>query len=195
VSNVRERINSNMYVSMRRRKASRANILALKIVNAAVAQSELHGVSQFAVEAQSNNRYDNSACPKCMKKPVGRSAMCGQQRETNSVERGRTRMKTSASHLLAATAATLLLGSAVFPAFAEDRPAPIAPPKTMGDEGKLPPTGTVGGAVPEMGATAPVEIGPSKRMGDEGKLPATKAMGGATPPMTAPAAPPAAPKE
>jgi hypothetical protein len=115
-----------------------------------------------------------------------------QQRETTSVERGRTKMKKYTIHLRAAAAAVVLVGSAVWPAYAEDRPAPIAPPKTMGDEGKLPPTGTVGGAVPEMGATAPVEIGPTKRMGDEGKLPATKAMGGATPPMTAPAPPPAA---
>ncbi len=91
-------------------------------------------------------------------------------------------------NLLMAGAALVVLGTS-FGALAEDRPTPIAPPKTMGDEGKLPPTGTVGGAVPEMGATDPVQIGPQKRMGDEGKLPATKGMSGATPQMTPPPAP------
>ncbi len=78
---------------------------------------------------------------------------------------------------------SLLCGIAVMPAFAEDRPSPKGPAKTMGDEGKLPATGTVGGSVPEMGATAPAEIGERKRMGDEGKLPATAAGSGATPKM------------
>jgi hypothetical protein len=93
--------------------------------------------------------------------------------------------------VLSTAAAFMVVGAVLAPAGAEDRPTPIAPPKTMGDEGKLPPTGTVGGAVPEMGATAPVEMGTQKKMGDQGTLPATKAMGGATPEMTAPAVPPA----
>lgn len=80
-------------------------------------------------------------------------------------------------------ATSLICGIAVAPALAEDRPSPKGPPKTMGDEGKLPATGTVGGSVPEMGATAPAEIGERKRMGDEGKLPATAAGSGATPKM------------
>ncbi len=78
---------------------------------------------------------------------------------------------------------SLLCGMAVTPAFSEDRPSPKGPAKTMGDEGKLPATGTVGGSVLEMGATAPAEIGERKRMGDEGKLPATGAVNGATPKM------------
>jgi hypothetical protein len=93
--------------------------------------------------------------------------------------------------LISAAAAVLLLGAVISPAYADDR-TPIAPPKTMGDEGKLPATGAVSGATPDMGATAPVEVGPSKRMGDEGKLPATKGMSGATPQMNAPAATPPA---
>jgi hypothetical protein len=75
------------------------------------------------------------------------------------------------------------------PVLAEERPTPIAPPKTMGDEGKLPPTQK--GATPEMGATDPAQVGPQKRMGDEGTLPATKGMSGATPQMNPPANPPA----
>ncbi len=78
---------------------------------------------------------------------------------------------------------SLLCGMALMPVFAEDRPSPKGPAKTMGDEGKLPATGTVGGSVPKMGATAPAEIGQRKRMGDEGKLPATKNISGATPKM------------
>lgn len=93
--------------------------------------------------------------------------------------------------LLSTAFAAIIVGATLAPALAQDRPTPVAPPKTMGDEGKLPATGTVGGAVPAMGATAPVEIGPSKRMGDEGKLPATGAISGATPQMNAPAAAPA----
>jgi hypothetical protein len=90
-----------------------------------------------------------------------------------------------------AVAATLLaLGASMGSAVAQDRPNAIAPPKTMGDEGKLPPTQK--GAAPEMGATAPVEVGPQKRMGDQGVLPATKGMSGATPEMSAPAAAPPA---
>lgn len=79
-------------------------------------------------------------------------------------------------------ATSLVCGIAVAPALAED-PSPKGPAKTMGDEGKLPATGTVGGKVPDMGATAPAEVGQRKKMGDEGKLPATGAVSGATPKM------------
>jgi hypothetical protein len=91
--------------------------------------------------------------------------------------------------VLAAAVAALCVGALLSPVLAEDRPTPIAPPKTMGDEGKLPPTQK--GATPEMGATDPAQVGPQKRMGDEGTLPATKGMSGATPQMNPPANPPA----
>jgi hypothetical protein len=87
-----------------------------------------------------------------------------------------------------AGAAVIIFGM-LSPVLAEDRPTPIAPPKTMGDEGKLPPTSK--GAAPEMGATDPAQIGSQKRMGDQGTLPATKGMSGATPQMNPPATPPA----
>lgn len=92
--------------------------------------------------------------------------------------------------MLSAAAFLVGLGALLSGAHAQDeRSTPIAPPKTLGDEGKLPPTAK--GAAPEMGATAPAEIGTRKRMGDEGALPATKGMSGATPEMNAPAKPPA----
>ena len=91
--------------------------------------------------------------------------------------------------VLSTAVVTMFVGALLTPALAEDRPAPIAPPKTMGDEGKLPPTAK--GAAPEMGATDPAQIGAQKRMGDQGTLPATKGMSGATPQMNSPAAPPA----
>src|SRR5262245_4258901 len=92
----------------------------------------------------------------------------------------------------ALTFVTALLLTGAGPVAAEAAPTTTkGPPVTMGDEGKHPPTATVGDKVPEMGATAPVEIGPQKKMGDEGTLPATKGMSGATPEMTAPANPPA----
>ncbi len=47
-------------------------------------------------------------------------------------------------------ATSLICGIAVAPAFAEDRPSPKGPAKTMGDEGKLPATGAVSGATPKM---------------------------------------------
>jgi hypothetical protein len=84
-------------------------------------------------------------------------------------------------------AAAMILGALMSPVLAQDRPTPITPPKTMGDEGKLPPTAK--GAAPEMGATAPAEIGTHKRMGDEGTLPATKGISGATPQMNPPVPP------
>ena len=71
-------------------------------------------------------------------------------------------------------------------------PVTKAPPKTMGDEGKLPATDTVTGKVPDMGSTTadpntatpprPDATAP-KTMGDEGKLPATKSMGEQVPAM------------
>jgi hypothetical protein len=91
--------------------------------------------------------------------------------------------------LLSATFAATLAFATLSPVMAEGQTTPIAPPKTMGDEGKLPPTQK--GAAPEMGATAPAEVGAQKRMGDEGTLPATKGMSGATPQMNPPANPPA----
>lgn len=93
--------------------------------------------------------------------------------------------------------AALLLGAASLPATAQTAPTTKGPPQTMGDEGKLPATGTISGKVPEMGATGAGtgEAGSSSatpdgrlRMGDEpGKLPATGGMSGATPKMNAPA--------
>jgi hypothetical protein len=70
-----------------------------------------------------------------------------------------------------------------------------APPKTMGDEGKLPATERMGDKVPDMtgprtaatpgnqytGPSGPK--GPAKRMGDEGKLPATGNMSDHVPQM------------
>jgi hypothetical protein len=95
---------------------------------------------------------------------------------------------------ITATAA-LLLGAASLPATAQTA-EPKGPPVTMGNEGKLPATGTVSGKVPEMGATGAGsgESGSSVspdgrlRMGDEpGKLPATGTVSGATPKMNPPA--------
>ena len=86
----------------------------------------------------------------------------------------------------ATAAAILMLGAALTPAFADDQPSQATPPKTMGDTGKLPATSTVGGKVPEMGATAPVESTGSHTMGDTGKLPATGTVGGAVKQQTAP---------
>ena len=85
----------------------------------------------------------------------------------------------------ATAAAILMLGAALTPAFADDQPS-ATPPKTMGDEGKLPATSSVGKQVPEMGATAPVESTGSHTMGDTGKLPATGTVGGAVKQQTAP---------
>jgi hypothetical protein len=90
--------------------------------------------------------------------------------------------------IISAAASLLALVSMLSAASAQESSTPIAPPKTMGDEGKLPPTAK--GAAPEMGATAPAEVGAQKRMGDQGTLPATKGMSGATPQMNPPANPP-----
>ncbi len=95
------------------------------------------------------------------------------------------------------------IGASSVSAFADDRPEPKGPPKTMGDQGKLPPTDTMRSAVPDMtgpsiegastgestgtgGSASPK--GPAVRMGDEaGKLPATGTVSGAVPEMRGPA--------
>ena len=87
---------------------------------------------------------------------------------------------------IATAAAALMLGATLTPALADDQPSQATPPKTMGDEGKLPATSSVGKQVPEMGATAPVESTGSHTMGDTGKLPATGTVGGAVNQQTAP---------
>ena len=100
-------------------------------------------------------------------------------------------------HKVAALAAVAGFGiaAAFAPAMAEGAPQLKAPTKTMGNEGKLPSTDTVGGHVPNMGSMAPDEAldgtsgpmtpkGPTKRMGDQGTLPATGTMGGAVPDMS-----------
>jgi hypothetical protein len=83
--------------------------------------------------------------------------------------------------------------AALAPAYAGDTPSPKGPPKTMGDEGTLPSTKTIGSHVPNMGAmpaepnSGPVTPkGPQATMGDEGKLPATGAAGGRVPDMKGP---------
>ena len=108
-------------------------------------------------------------------------------------------------HMLTiATMAALAASITLAPAFAEDRPVTKGPTKSLGDEGKLPPTHTMGDAVPDMtgpdvgtsaqGAgdgtapstapsTAPGAT-PPKRMGDEGKLPATSTMTKQVPEIT-----------
>jgi hypothetical protein len=86
---------------------------------------------------------------------------------------------------------------------AEDRATTKGPPKTMGDEGKLPATETMRNAVPDMtgprtddaagGTTSGTAAsaspkGPAHRMGDEaGKLPATGTVSGVVPEMRGPA--------
>ncbi len=101
--------------------------------------------------------------------------------------------------ILAITAA-IALAAATTPAMAETAQERTlkAPEKGMGDEGKLPATNTMSGAVPDMTgpqtAATPADTdasssspkGPPKRMGDEGKLPATNNMSGAVPDMTGP---------
>lgn len=95
--------------------------------------------------------------------------------------------------------ATIVLGAASVTALATDGPAPKGPPKTMGDEGKLPPANTMRNAVPDMtgpnagdastGAStgssgSASRKGPAVRMGDEpGKLPATGTVSKTVPEM------------
>jgi hypothetical protein len=86
-------------------------------------------------------------------------------------------------------AAAIAFLSVLTSASAQDRPG-ATPPKTMGDEGKLPATDTMTGQVPEMGAktaqpntATPPRPGATapKKMGDDGKLPATDTMSGQAP--------------
>ena len=88
-------------------------------------------------------------------------------------------------HLATIATAAALLGATLTPAIAEDRPG-ATPPKTIGDEGKLPATDKMTGQVPDMGATPAEPMTGPKKMGDEGKLPATKSMSGAVPEMKGP---------
>jgi hypothetical protein len=97
-------------------------------------------------------------------------------------------------HML--TCAAIIVFAAVFSsAYAEERPVIKAPQKTMGDDGKLPATATMGSSVPNMGAAPADEADPNvtagprgtvKRMGDEGTLPANSTMGRSVPEMTGP---------
>lgn len=94
--------------------------------------------------------------------------------------------------------AASILAVAITPAFAgtDDSGARMqkAPTKSMGDEGKLPPTEHMSTQVPGMtgGAATPADEnagpsgpkGPAERMGDEGKLPATNNMSNQLPQMT-----------
>jgi hypothetical protein len=77
------------------------------------------------------------------------------------------------------------IGAALTPTLAETRTK--APEKSMGSEGELPATSTVGSHVPNMGTADENSevIGPDgrKRLGDQGKLPATNGMSGAVPQM------------
>ena len=97
-------------------------------------------------------------------------------------------------HLLTC-AAVIAFAAVSTSAYAEERPVTKAPQKTMGDEGKLPATSTVGSSVPNMGAAPSDEADPNvtagprgtvKRLGDEGTLPATSTMSRSVPEMTGP---------
>jgi hypothetical protein len=99
-------------------------------------------------------------------------------------------MKNTVLLTLACAAGMAVASSAVFAETTEER-MQKAPTKTMGDEGKLPPTEQMSTKVPDMGSPEPGNEsagpsgpkGPPKRMGDEGKLPATNNMSGAVPRM------------
>jgi putative ATP-dependent endonuclease of the OLD family len=60
--------------------------------------------------------------------------------------------KSTMRYSISIAAAIAMLAS--LPALAEDQPSPKGPPKTMGDEGKLPATGTMSGEVPKMNPDA-----------------------------------------
>jgi hypothetical protein len=95
------------------------------------------------------------------------------------------------------------IGAASASAIADDTPSPKGPPKTMGDEGKLPAGETMRNAVPDMTGPSGAEAatgestgasgsaspkGPPQRMGDEpGKLPATDTLSRKVPEMRGPA--------
>jgi hypothetical protein len=97
-----------------------------------------------------------------------------------------------------APVAVIAFAAALSTAHAEDRPVTKGPTESMGDEGKLPATNTMGGQVRDMtgpqSATTPSAAEGSasgtsgkatnKRMGDEGTLPATGTMGNKVPDMT-----------
>lgn len=96
-------------------------------------------------------------------------------------------------NIITTAAVIFSIATATAPAMADDRPTSKGPPVTMGDEGKLPASGTVGSKAPEMGATPGTEAtgpttakGPTKRMGDEGTLPSTGTVSGTVPKMNAP---------
>ena len=101
---------------------------------------------------------------------------------------------------LLAIGAAMALAAALTPLSAEtpsDRTLK-APEKSLGDEGKLPPTENMSKQVPDMTGprteTSPSDAaagpsgpkGPAKRMGDEGTLPATNKMTNKVPEMTGP---------
>ena len=95
---------------------------------------------------------------------------------------------------LLAIVVSLFAASTIFSAaYADTQPAPKGPPKTMGDEGKLPATRAVSDTLPDQrGPDAPARASDAltetgaKRMGDEGRLPATGAVSGSVPEMNAP---------
>lgn len=95
---------------------------------------------------------------------------------------------------LLAIAASLFVAGTFFPAaHADTQPAPKGPPKTMGDQGKLPATRAVSDTLPDQrGPDAPsratdaVSETGAKKMGDEGRLPATGAVSGSVPKMNTP---------
>lgn len=84
---------------------------------------------------------------------------------------------------LSALIAVAGLSAGLLAACSETPTQPTLGQKTMGDEGKLPATKTLGSQVPTMGTAEPTR-GPVKRMGDEGKLPATNTLSGQVPKMT-----------
>jgi hypothetical protein len=95
-------------------------------------------------------------------------------------------------------AALFAIAAIAAPAYADDRSMQKAPTESLGDEGKLPPTNTMGGEIrdmkgPDVPGTPSAAEGDSsgtsgkaanKRMGDEGTLPATGTMGKKVPGMT-----------
>jgi hypothetical protein len=91
---------------------------------------------------------------------------------------------------IAAVAALTVVATPAFAETATERPVTKAPTKTLGDEGKLPPTSTTNNAVPDMTgsktAESPIGEDGRKRMGDQGTLPATATGSKNVPGMTAP---------
>ncbi len=100
------------------------------------------------------------------------------------------KLSITSAFVIAAIGATSTL------AIAEDRPTPKGPSKTMGDQGKLPASDTMRGAVPDMTGPSTGDAatggstgtgGTGLRMGDEpGKLPATGTVSGKVPEMRGP---------